>query len=374
MATPQPVQFRWGIISTGKIAERFVKDLLVDPKTRGVEDLVHKVAAVGSRTVDKAKEFIATVAGGDKTIKAYGSYAEVYADKDVDAVYIGTPHTYHYENALDAIKAKKNVLCEKPVSCNSAELRSLIAAAKENNVFFMEALWTRFHPLALEVKKVIDEGALGKPIVVHADLSGNFDIDNIPTTHRILDPSLGGGALLDLGPYPLVWAIIALYEHSANNHVRPAVSGAMLKTPITGVDASTAFVLTFSPPSDGSSSLYAQAILSCSISLNAPDPGVTIRFEKGTIKIAPPIYCPKQFTVQYFGGNGKLVREETKVFEYVGVGWHFEADEVARCIQAGKLESDLWGHEKSLLEMNIFDELRKQGGYEFPPGVEKVSN
>ncbi|KAG5221250.1 NAD(P)-binding protein [Salix suchowensis] len=284
MATPQPVQFRWGIISTGKIAERFVK-----------------VAAVGSRTVDKAKEFIATVAGGDKTIKAYGSYAEVYADKDVDAVYIGTPHTYHYENALDAIKAKKNVLCEKPVSCNSAELRSLIAAAKENNVFFMEALWTRFHPLALEVKRLIF-GLLYK-------------------------------------------AIIALYEHSANNHVRPAVSGAMLKTPITGVDASTAFVLT--------SPHLQTAILSCSISLNAPDPGVTIRFEKGTIKIAPPIYCPKQFTVQYFGGNGKLVREETK---------------------AGKLESDLWGHEKSLLEMNIFDELRKQGGYEFPPGVEKVSN
>ncbi|KAJ8694783.1 hypothetical protein PTI98_007433 [Pleurotus ostreatus] len=368
MATTQPVQFRWGIISTGKIAECFVKDLLVDPKTRGVEDVVHKVAAVGSRTVDKAKEFIATVAGGDETIKAYGSYAEVYADKDVDAVYIGTPHTYHYENALDAIKAKKNVLCEKPVSCNSAELRSLIAAAKENNVFFMEALWTRFHPLALEVKKVIDEGTLGKPIVVHADLSGNFDIDNIPTTHRILDPSLGGGALLDLGPYPLVWAIIALYEHSANNHVKPAVSGAMLKTPITGVDASTAFVLTFSPPSDGTSSLYAQAILSCSITLNAPDPGVTIRFEKGTIKIAPPIYCPKQFAVQYFGGNGKLVREETKVFEYVGVGWHFEADEVARCIRAGKLESDLWGHEKSLLEMSIFDELRKQGAYEFPLG------
>lgn len=164
-----------------------------------------------------------------------------HALQDVDAVYIGTPHTYHYENAMDAIKAKKNVLCEKPVSCNSAELRSLIAAAKENNVFFMEALWTRFHPLALEVKKVIDEGSLGKPIVLHADLSGNFDIDSthfrlckprkglmmgidIPTTHRILDPSLGGGALLDLyvvnskmfhlwllihlmssGPYPLVW-------------------------------------------------------------------------------------------------------------------------------------------------------------------------
>ncbi|KAJ8516616.1 hypothetical protein ONZ45_g6080 [Pleurotus djamor] len=373
MTTTQPLQFRWGIISTGAIAACFVKDLLVDPKTRGVHDIVHKVGAVGSRSVEKAKEFISNVAGGDESIKAYGTYAEVYADKEIDAIYIGTPHTYHYENALDAIKAGKNVLCEKPVTCNSAELRALIAAAQENKVFFMEALWTRFHPLALELKKVIDSGELGKPVVVHADLSGNFGIDKIPTTHRILDPALGGGALLDLGPYPLIWAILVLYEHPANNHQKPSVSSAMLKTPITGVDASTTFVLTFNPANDGSSSLAAQAILSCSITLNAPEPGVTIRLEKGTIQITPPIYCPKKFTVKHFNERGQLFKEESKIFEYTGGGWHFQADEVARCVQSGKLESDLWPHEKSLLEMGIFDEVRKQGNYVFPPGVEKVA-
>ena len=88
----------------------------------------------------------------------------------------GTPHTFHYENALEGLKAKKHVLCEKPVTTNAAELRSLIATAKENNVFFMEALWTRFQPLALEFKKISESGALGKPVVVHADLSGDFDI------------------------------------------------------------------------------------------------------------------------------------------------------------------------------------------------------
>ncbi|TFK39935.1 NAD(P)-binding protein [Crucibulum laeve] len=368
MASVQPLEFRWGIISTGMIATAFVKDLLVDPKTRDVQDVIHKVVAVGSRSVQKAQEFIDTVAGGDKAIKAYGTYEEVYADKDVDAIYIGTPHTYHYVNALDAIKAGKNVLCEKPVTCNVAELRSLISAAKEHNVFFMEAVWTRFQPLSLEVKKIAEEGTLGAPVVLHADLSGNFGIHKIATTHRILDPALGGGALLDLGPYPLVWAIITLYENPLNKLSNPTtITGNMLKTPITDVDSSTAFTLTFS-----AAKLAAQAILTCSITLNSPEPGVIIRFEKGTIKIRPPIYCPKEFSVEYYGDNGKLVREEKRVFEYVGGGWHFQADEVARCVRDGKKESSLWGHNKSILEMEIFDEVRRQGGYKFPPGVEKV--
>lgn len=101
---------------------------------------------------------------------------------------VGTPHTYHYENALDAIKAGKHVLCEKPVTANAAELRSLLAAAKEYNVFFMEAMWTRFQPLTLEVKKIIEEGTLGAPVVLHADLSENFDIysQSITSTSPVL--------------------------------------------------------------------------------------------------------------------------------------------------------------------------------------------
>lgn len=128
----------------------------------------------------------------------------------------GTPHTYHYPNAMGAIEAGKHVLCEKPVTCNAAQLRSLLAAAKAQDVFVMEAMWTRFQPLSLEVKRLIDEGSLGMPVTVHADFSENFDIESkyiatiarisltsskppdIPLTHRILDPKLGGGGLLDL--------------------------------------------------------------------------------------------------------------------------------------------------------------------------------
>ncbi|KAK7449667.1 hypothetical protein VKT23_013141 [Stygiomarasmius scandens] len=342
--------------------------MLVDPKTRDVHDVIHKVTAVGSRSVISAQAFVEALFGDNEISKpqAYGSYEEVYTDSEVDAVYIGTPHSLHYTNALDAIKAKKHVLCEKPVTTNAAELRFLIQAAKENNVFFMEAMWTRFQPLALEVKKIGESGELGKPVVLHADLSGNYDIENIPTTHKILDPHLGGGALLDIGPYPLVWAIMTLYEHPLNELTTPVVTGSMLKTPITGVDCNTSFTLNFFQ-----SKIVAQAVLSCSINVDPADPGVTIRYEKGVIRIKKPIYCPKEFEVEYTE-KGKVVRSMKRKFEYIGGGWHFQADEVARCVRDGKLASDAWGHLKSLLEMDIFDEVRRQGSYVLPPGVEKV--
>lgn len=117
----------------------------------------------------------------------------------------GTPHTFHYQNAVDAIKAGKHVLVEKPATTNADEFRSLVDLATKHGVFLMEAMWTRFQPIALAVKRVIEEGRIGAPVLVHADLSGDFDIENLPLTHRILDPNLGGGAILDLGPYPLVW-------------------------------------------------------------------------------------------------------------------------------------------------------------------------
>ncbi|KAF7325609.1 NAD(P)-binding protein [Mycena kentingensis (nom. inval.)] len=357
---------RWGIISTGGIAAKFVQDLLIDPKTRNVDDVAHKVVAVGSRSIDTAKAFIDKYAPGDSSIKAYASYAEVYADPDVDVIYVATPHTYHYENSLDAIKAKKHVLCEKPVTSNLAELKALLAAAKEHGVFFMEAMWTRFQPCPLAVMKVLESGELGAPVTVQADFSIDFDIENLPKTHRILDPALGGGAILDLGPYPLVWAIMALYENAANGNTFPStISGSIVKTPLTNVDANTSFTLNFPK-------IFAQAVLSCNINTTMQNPAATIRCKKGVIHVAAPPYCPKSYKVEYFGADGKVEREEEKKFDYVGLGMHWEADEVARCVRDKKMESAAWGHDKSVLCMTVFDEVRKQGGYELPPGVEKV--
>ncbi|KAI0060966.1 NAD-P-binding protein [Artomyces pyxidatus] len=368
MASQQPFVFRWGIISTGHIATCFVKDALLDPRTRGVHDVVHKVTAVGSRSVENAQKFIDAVAGGDPSIKAHGSYAGVFADPNVDGVYIGTPHTYHYLNAVDAIKAKKHILVEKPATSNLAELRSLLALAKEHGVFLMEAMWTRFQPVALAVRSIIDEGSLGAPVMIHADLSHDFDLENIPKSHRILDPHLGGGAILDLGPYPLVWAIIALYEYPSNKNSAPIVTSSLVKTPLTGVDANTAFTLTFP-------AIPAQALLSCNINIpGSGGPGATLRFRNGNIIIPSPLFLPKSYTVQWFDrpGSGVVQREETVKVDIVGGGWHYQADEVARCVRDGKTQSEVWGHDKSLLAMKIFDEVRRQGDYVLPEGVEQV--
>lgn len=155
-----------------------------------------------------------------------------------------------------------------------------------------------------------------------------------------------------------------LYEHPSNALARPvSISGSMIKTPLTGVDANTSFTLNF--PSS-------QAILSVSINTDSPEFGCTVRYERGSIVIPPPNYCPKEFRVTYLDENGKVEAMETKMVKYVGGGWHFQADEVARCIRDGKKESKLWTHDKMLLQMEVFDEVRRQGGYVFPPGVEKV--
>jgi len=176
--------------------------------------------------------------------------------------------------------------------------------------------------------------------------------------------------LLDLGPYPLVWAIVALYEDARNNKTAPStVSGSIVKTKLTGVDSSTAFVLDFQQ-------LDAQAILSCSITIPPPPSPLVMRFRKGNIIASGPIYRPTGFTVQIFDkpGSGKVATEDTRDFSksFEGGGWHFQADEVARCIRDGKLESEIWGLDKTLLQMEIFDEVRKQGNYVLPQGVEKV--
>ncbi|EJD48285.1 NAD(P)-binding protein [Auricularia subglabra TFB-10046 SS5] len=364
----QPFVLRWGVVATGRISSVFVKDILVDPQTRGTTDVAHKLVAVGSRDAAKAQEFIDAHAPGSGA-KAYGSYGGVYGDENVDAVYIGSPHTHHYDNARDALLAGKHVLVEKPVTVNSAELRALLDIAREKKLFFMEAMWTRFLPIASAIKQAAEDPKLGDIRVLQADLSGDFDIHNIPQTHRILDPQLGGGALLDLGPYPLVWAIIALYERPENKGAKPSkVTGTMVKTELTGVDATTTFVLDFQH-------LGAQAVLSDSINAHAPDPPLVIRFDKGQITVKHPIYKPPAFSVRYYndGGEDEVVeRNDPEFSKFEGGGWHFQADEVARRIRDGETESKLWGWDKSLLEMEVFDEVRKQGGYALPPGVEKV--
>ena len=200
MTIPSPVEaphpntapsIRWGIIGVGWMADQFAN---------GVNDFTEStVHAVSSRSLEKARVFAAS----HSVAKAYGSVAELVADPDIDVIHVASPHSDHLENALEAIAAGKNVLVEKPMCRNAAEARTLIDAARAANVFVMEAMWTRYLPHMVALKKVIADGEIGEIIALQADHGQAFPF--VPGS-RWWEPSLAGGALLDLGVYPVAFA------------------------------------------------------------------------------------------------------------------------------------------------------------------------
>ena len=182
--------FNWGILGPGGIAKAFAEDL---KRLDG-----HSIAAVGSRTFSNAQSFANTFGG-----TAYGSYEELVADPQVDAIYVATPHPAHKENVILALNAGKPVLCEKPFAVNATEAQQMVDAANKNGVALMEAMWARFLPHYAQVREIIQSGVLGKIHTIHADHGQRLADQNIP---RLVEPALAGGALLDLGIYPVSFA------------------------------------------------------------------------------------------------------------------------------------------------------------------------
>ncbi|BEJ11479.1 hypothetical protein CspHIS471_0109010 [Cutaneotrichosporon sp. HIS471] len=377
-----PHTIRWGIISTGGIATTFSKDLLVDPATRGVTDVRHKIAAVGSRSVPSAQAFIDKLKaasgatswgeqnGGLEITKAYGTYQEVYTDPNVDVVYIGTPHPFHHQNAKAALLAGKNVLCEKPFVMDLAELDELIAIAKENKAFLMEAVWTRFQPIAYAVQEVIQSGKLGKPRRVTAELSSFAHIDERADDDRMIDPKLGGGALLDLAPYPAVWSMLALHQHPQNTDMEPQVldfSQRIYKR--NGVDEMSAFTVKWE-------GLAEARLLNDFTAWTPRDNACVIDCDKAQLIIDHPLYRPERFRIvphpQTVAGSSESeaptakpddITEETEHRFPIpaGNGMHYEADHVARCLRDGKLESDRMPLAESRVVQGWLDTVRKGG-------------
>ena len=193
---------RWGILGTGKIASRFANDL------RQLGDA--EVVAVGSRSQSGAEAFAERFGIAQR----HGSYAELADDPEVDVVYVATPHPAHYEDAMLAIRAGKSVLVEKPFTLNAAQARDLVAAARASGVFLMEAMWTRLLPTVVEIRELLSAGVLGDVRTVTADLGIRFPKD---PESRIFAANLGGGALLDLGVYPVSFASMVLGTPTADH-------------------------------------------------------------------------------------------------------------------------------------------------------------
>ncbi|MCK5730151.1 MAG: Gfo/Idh/MocA family oxidoreductase, partial [Draconibacterium sp.] len=187
--------YNWAILGCGKIAKKFSADLKLLPNVN--------LYAAASRNLDNAKDF-ATEMGFDV---AYGSYEELVADSKVDIVYVATPHSHHYEHTLLCLKNKKAVLCEKAFAMNKNEVMEMIACAKENNTFLMEAFWTMFQPSFIHAMEILKSGELGKLKLVRSDFGFNGPFD---TEKRLYNIALGGSSLLDIGIYPVFAALTSL--------------------------------------------------------------------------------------------------------------------------------------------------------------------
>jgi len=319
---------RWGILGTGKIAKAFATAL------REVPDV--ELAAVASRSLDSATEFAKEY--GVK--RAHGNYQALADDDGVDVIYIATPHAMHHENAIMCLKGGKALLVEKAFTLNRREAQEIVDLARERKLFVMEAMWTRFQPAILEAKRMIDMGEIGTVRNLQADLG--FPSDAGPE-HRLFNPALGGGALLDLGIYPLSMA--AFFQgpvKAAHGHGELAPNG---------VDVQANFVLRHE---DG-------ALSACSCSLNARTPAtLSVCGDKGFLRLQGRFHQAERFSIVMNDGSERQFH-----FPRIGNGYAHEAIEVGRCLREGVLESPAMPLDESVALMGVLDELRAQLGVRY---------
>lgn len=359
----------WGILATGGIASKFSKDLLVDPKSRNVDDVEHKIVAVASSSSsDRAKQFVNDI-GVNYNVDCYGTYEELVNNPNIDIIYVATPHSMHYENCRLALNAGKSVLCEKAFTINEAQANQLISIAKEKNLFLMEAVWTRFFPLCIELQRLLhEEKIIGNIHRVLSDCSSNFDVENTSTAHRLLNPELGGGALLDIGVYALTWIFMIGYNDPRNKLGEPIVSSGMIKNVLTHVDETTNMSLIFE-------NSKTSCIATTSIRANTPKHDVCrIQGDKGEISVQWAPYRPESFTIYMHDSEGNRAEKgEVRNFEIPGgMGMYYEADECARCLRDGKVQSDRMPWEEMRVAMAVLDKVRKDNDFNFPDCIEQV--
>ncbi|KAG5912765.1 D-xylose 1-dehydrogenase (NADP(+)) [Claviceps africana] len=391
MTSSTPYTIRWGIMATGGIAETFCRDLLTDPTARDVHDVSHAIVAVASSSSsDRAAAFIGKI-DGLASARAYGSYADLVADPDVDIIYVATPHSHHFQNAMLALTAGKNVLCEKALTVTAAQARKLVDMARRENVFLMEAVWTRFFPLSVRVRELISSGEIGTVHRTMADLSLNFSSDpddgkmTLADSHRMVNKHLAGGALLDLGVYALTWVFQTLYHlqqpssasttpSSPSSPLReaPAVLAAMDRYH-TGADENTSIICHFPRT-------RAMGIATTSLRVGTSPhgqataaPAIRIQGSQGEIQVAHPAYRPTSYRVLRRRGDGDgdvevvecPIPVDSKRGSW-GHGMFWEADECARCLRDGRKQSEVMPWEESVVMMEVMEEALRQGGVAYP--------
>ncbi|MDR0365287.1 MAG: Gfo/Idh/MocA family oxidoreductase [Bifidobacteriaceae bacterium] len=325
----------WGIMAAGGIAGRFAADLALDG---------HRLAAIGSRDGAKARAFAERFG----VSKAHGSYEAVATDPSVDIVYVATPHNLHLECALMAINAGKAVLVEKPLTMNAAQARIMEEAARAAGVACMEAMWTRFLPHMAHLREILDQGLIGR--VTGLIVDHNQDLPRDPH-HRINDPELGGGALLDLGIYPISFA----YELFGQPNAIESPFGVLGPT---GVDRQVSGVFTYGGPTPVTYWLTAS-------DLRGPNRASVVGAE-GRVDMDPVWYTPTQ--MRTYGADGVLL--DTFNGATAGRGMQFEAREMERLVKERRLTSQIMPLSQSVEIMETLDQIRAAVGVVYPADAE----
>ena len=320
---------KWGILGCGRIARSFATGLKSVPNA--------ELEAVASRTEGKAKNFSKIY-----HVKSfYDNYEDLVNNSNVDVIYIATTHNFHHTNALLCLNHEKHVLCEKPFTLNATEAEELINTARKNKLFLMEAMWTRFFPCIVKLREMLKEKILGEIKCLRGDFCVRMKI--VPEG-RFLNPNLGGGALMDLGIYPISFASM-VYKKA------PSIIKSSAYIGNTGVDEHSSCLFEYE---NGET-----AILSSSVIYNTPHT-VFIYGTKGYIEI-PDFFHPSKMIMKFDREQEKQIK-----VSYKSNGYNYEAVEVMNCINNGKTESDVMQLDETLEIMKTMDELRFQWGLKYP--------
>jgi predicted dehydrogenase len=319
----------WGILGTGKIAVKFTDDLRHVPGAA--------LTAVGSRSAEAAEAFGRRFGIPHR----HASYAALVNDPDVDLVYVSTPQGLHAENVRLALEAGKAVLCEKPFTLSARQASELIALARQRQLFLMEAMWMRFQPAIVHVRQILAEKTLGDIRLLSADFGVHFAFD---PAGRLFSPELGGGALLDLGVYPVSLASMVFG--------RPASIVSLATMGRTGVDDQSGIVFR-----------YPQGEIACLYTaMGAATPTeATLNGTQGRLRLHAPFYQTNDLTLSLSGR-----RQRSFHHRRTGNGLHYQAIEVMNCLRESRLESGRMPLDESLAIMETLDAIRAQWGLRFP--------
>ena len=322
-------KYKWGILAPGKMSAKFTKGLQL------LENV--ELYAVGSRETDRAKQF-AEEFGFQKY---YGSYAELAEDKEVDIIYIASPHSHHYEHTMLCLKNKKAVICEKAFAMNSQEVELMIAEASKQKVFLMEALWPPFQPMYIKTKKILSDGETGK--IIHLNARFGFQAPFNPADRKF-NLELGGGSLLDIGIYAVIDALFFIGV--------PDEVTAKADFSETGSEISISIIFGYK---DGRmATLYSSFRTAAGI-------GCDLLCEKGNLFFTRERDMSQQLVVAL---NGKEPEKYSLLPD--GMGYQYEAIEVMKCLDEGKIQSAIVSHSFSRDLMNTLDRIRKAAGIVFP--------